>query len=466
MRPTRPISFWNSQSLARQFLIAGGAVAIAAMLLVGAIVTELIEHAVTRNAAATTALYVDSMIAPILPDLTTTKELDESVERALDETLGHGALGRRLKSFRLWRADGTIVYSNDKSLMGKRVTPNDNLRMAFAGQMAAEFNQVDDEESVAERTSGQPLLEIYNPVLQPWSGEVVAVSEFYEVATDLDSSLRRARLGSWGAVAAVITIFFLTLSAIVLRGSRTIGLQSTLLNERVEELSALLHQNQLLSARVQKASQQTAALNERFLRRVAADLHDGPAQLVAYASLRVDSDMILDCKVPRLKRASEVATIKNSLDEAMQEIRDICHGLALPEIEGWDVRELLQRVVSGYQSRTGVTVELMTKDMPWEISPAEKICIYRFVQEALNNGFRHAGARGQMVEQRLDDGCIVVTVRDQGTGFDPRNVKTKGLGLTGLCERVESLGGRFQIVSGNSGTTLTMSLKLCRTETA
>jgi hypothetical protein len=73
------------------------------MLLVGTVVTELIEQAVTRNSAATTALYVDSVIAPILPDLTTTEQLDDSVEHALDETLGQGALGRRLMSFRLWR---------------------------------------------------------------------------------------------------------------------------------------------------------------------------------------------------------------------------------------------------------------------------------------------------------------------------------------------------------------------------
>ena len=78
------ITRWNSQSLATQFLLIGGAVAACAMVLVGAFVSNRIEDAVTRNSAATTALYVDSVIAPLLPDMQTNEVLDETVARALD----------------------------------------------------------------------------------------------------------------------------------------------------------------------------------------------------------------------------------------------------------------------------------------------------------------------------------------------------------------------------------------------
>ena len=78
----------------------------------------LVEAAVTRNSAAATALYVDSVIAPILPDMQTNQMLDDTVTHALDETLGHGALGSRLFSFRLWRSDGLVLYSNDKKPYG------------------------------------------------------------------------------------------------------------------------------------------------------------------------------------------------------------------------------------------------------------------------------------------------------------------------------------------------------------
>jgi signal transduction histidine kinase len=451
---------WNDQSLARQFLLAGGVISLCAMAVVGALVTSLIEDAVTRNSGATTALYVDSVIAPILPDLKTAQALDDVTTRILDETFGQGALGGRVVSFRLWRSDGTILYSTDKAMLGKRFPPNKDLRIAFGGQMVAQFGYPDDPESDAERALGKPLLEIYNPVLQPWSGEVVAVSEFYEAAEDFHRSLSQARLQSWLAVAGVTLLFFLLLSAIVFRGSRTIAQQQKALTERVTELSSLLSQNRALHARAQRASQRATALNESFLRRIGADLHDGPAQLVAYAALRVDSDLLLDPAAPAQAREKEIAAIKDRLQEAMDEIRSICTGLVLPEIEASDLPDVLRRAVAAHSQRTGAPVELSMEGLSRHLAQSAKISIYRFVQEALNNGFRHAGGRGQRVRQGFEDGSIIIEVSDQGDGFDPSVTRDGGLGLAGLRERIESLGGTFAITSSKAGTTLRMSLNV------
>jgi hypothetical protein len=87
---------WSGLSLALQFLIAGGIVLLAVMLVVGLWVTAQIRQGVMHNSATATALYVDSVIAPLLPDLRKSRELDDTVKRALDETLGQGALGKRL----------------------------------------------------------------------------------------------------------------------------------------------------------------------------------------------------------------------------------------------------------------------------------------------------------------------------------------------------------------------------------
>ncbi|TJV47329.1 MAG: sensor histidine kinase, partial [Mesorhizobium sp.] len=205
-RPTRLLDRWNALSLATQFLLAGGLFSLSAMIVVGMSVTSQIEAAVTRNSAASTALYVDSVIAPLLPDMRRSEVLDESVAHALDETLGQGALGKRLESVKLWRRDGTILYSTNKNLVGKRFPLSDNLRAAFAGDMVAELDRHYDNQ--AERDSGLHLLEIYNPMLQPWSGEVVAVLEFDEIATDFEKDLRQALVRTWFDVAAVTTGFF------------------------------------------------------------------------------------------------------------------------------------------------------------------------------------------------------------------------------------------------------------------
>jgi signal transduction histidine kinase len=451
---------FNALSLAKQFVVAGGMVTLVAMFAVGVFVTDFISHAVTQNTAAATALYVDSVIAPILPDMTTTQPLDEAVERALDETLSQGALANRLLSFRLWRGDGTVLYSNDKNIMGQIIPPDDDLRHAFSGNMVAEFEHDDDEDPRGAVASEKPILEIYNPIHQPWSGEVVAVAEFYEQADELNASLFSARIKTWLVIMVTTLSFFVILSFIVLRGSRTIEDQKTTLNDRVDELGELLVQNRDLAGRVQRASQRTTALNERFLRRVGADLHDGPIQLMSYASMRIDSPNVRDCRRPTPDRLEEIDTIKQSLDEAIREVRAICRGLVLPDVENAPLDELLERAVSGYRSRTGAGVEIVSGCSISKLSPSARICVYRFVQEALNNSWKHAGGEGQRVEQWSDGQSLTVAVSDQGPGFDPSRTSSDGLGLLGLKERIESIGGRFDITTSSAGTKLTMRLEL------
>lgn len=463
---TRTLQSWHNLSLAKQFLLAGGFVAAVAAAGVGMVVNDLIVDAVTRNSAATTAQYVDSVIAPILPDMRSAQALDDTVSRALDETLGQGALGQRLLSFRLWRADGTILYSNEKNLVGKKFEPNPDLQKAFSGVMVANFDDVDDEESERERRFEKPLLEIYNPVLQPWSGDVVAVSEFYEVADGLATSLQHARLLSWLAVVGFTLTFFLALSAIVLRGSRTIEGQRHILSERIRELSLLLEQNKALRDRVQKASQRTTALNESYLRRIGADLHDGPAQLIAYASLRLDSDKLANPATPPELLEAEITSIRTSLADAMTEIRTICSGLVLPQIETGTVSEIARRAVRSHEQRTGTNVQLRISGDTTALPLSAKICIYRFIQEALSNAFRHGGGLGQAVSAQCEGDEVVIEISDSGSGFDPLDVRPGSLGIAGLRERIESLGGRFELASSSNGTTLRMSLSMLEMEKA
>ena len=167
----------SSSSLAVRFLVVGGVVSLIAMAVVGAIVTSLIEKAVTRNAATMTALYVDSVIAPLLPDMRTAAALDDVVRRALDETLDQGALGGRVAEMRLWSLDGTILYARDATLIGGRHPVTPSLSQAFEGSIVARYGSLDPLGRVAAAPD-EPLLEIYNPVLQPWSGDVIAVIEF------------------------------------------------------------------------------------------------------------------------------------------------------------------------------------------------------------------------------------------------------------------------------------------------
>jgi signal transduction histidine kinase len=108
-----------------------------------------------------------------------------------------------------------------------------------------------------------------------------------------------------------------------------------------------------------------------------------------------------------------------------------------------------------------MAVELKLDNVPEQSSLPVKITVYRLVQEALNNTFRHAGGVGQQVQVSQEGAQLLVEISDQGPGFDPEQAASQDgrLGLRGMRERVESLGGSFQIRSSlGQGTTIEASL--------
>jgi signal transduction histidine kinase len=131
----------------------------------------------------------------------------------------------------------------------------------------------------------------------------------------------------------------------------------------------------------------------------------------------------------------------------------------LPQIEKASVSEIVRRVVDAHERRTGTKAEVVIDDDGRELTDAVKICIYRFVQEALNNAYRHGGGIGQKVSARSHDGAVRMEVSDRGDGFDPNDIRPTSLGLIGMRERVDSLGGDFEVRSGDDGTIVTMAFE-------
>ncbi len=444
-------------SLASQFLAVGGFVSFLAALIAGLVVTSVIERSVTHNAAATTALYVDSVIAPLLPDMRGAAPLDDIVKRALDETLGAGALGNRLADMRLWSLDGTIIYAYDDSIIGRRFPLSEGLREAASGRIVANYDRYDALGDTAAPSG--PVLEIYNPILQPWSGEVVAVIEFYEKANELEATLQSARWRSWAVVALVVCLFFASLSVVVLRGSRTIERQARDLNARLAELVAM-------HRKARRATQQATALNETYLRRLGADLHDGPAQFIALAAMRLDSDLVRTGHGDVQRRDEELVAIRARLAEALEEIRAMCRGLVLPQIETSDLETVVERAIVDYEKRTGCHVSRSIASPVPAVPLSQRICAYRFIQEGLSNGHRHCRGAPQSVAMSADGSRLRIVVADEGPGFDPAAIPPQSIGIAGLRERIESLGGSFLLDTSADGTTLTMLLDLEEAATA
>lgn len=446
---------WEGLSLARQFALAGGFVMLAATLAVGFFVSGRIEDVVVRNTANATALYMESFVAPLTQDLATGPNLTDASRARIGALLEGTALGKRVVSFKIWREGGLLVDASNIDLVGQTFPPTENLKLAWEGTVRADFEDTGDPEDTREDALGLPLLEIYSPIRELKSGRVIAVAEFYEIATQLKSDLIRARLTSWAAVALIMVAIGTSMFIIVLRGSRTIDHQLA----AMKEMSA---RNLALRLRVQGAAARFAAMNDQTLRRVGADLHDGPAQLMGFAALRLDALR----KAAGPEAAAEVDGIARAVKDSIAEIRTISRGLSLPDIDRRRLSDLVQGLADAHAARTGAAVAVdFQLDDTVDLPEAAKICIYRFVQEGLNNGWRHAEGKGQSVRLVLEDDTLELVVADRGPGFakPPPGPGADGtsLGLAGLADRVESLGGQFSARNRQGGgAELVMTLDL------
>ena len=427
-----------------------------AMLTVGAWVSSVIEAGVVRNTANATALYMESVLSPLSQELVEADRLSPGALRAMDEIFDNTPLGERVAAWKIWKPGGLIAASSDPGLVGQRFEPTENLRQAWMGEVRAEFEDLQDDEDAHQAALDVPLLEIYSPVRELWSGEIIAVAEFYEVSHQLAADLARARRNSWLAVAGVLAVIGLVLFAIVLNGSRTIDLQKAVLSRQLTDLETLSERNMALRLRVQNAAARVSAMNDYALRQIGADLHDGPAQHLGYAALRLDN--LKDADSPDA-RQREVAGISAAVQEALSEMRAISRGLLLPDIERRTPCEIVDSVVRAHKARTETDVTLACDTAGADDLPAAvRICLYRFVQEGLNNAYRHGGGVGQSVTLAVSGRCLHLVVEDLGPGLSG---EPPGLGLSGLRDRVESLGGRFCAeVKPEGGTRLSMELDL------
>ena len=464
---------WADLSLASQFALAGGVVMLLATVLVGFWVAARIEDVVVRNTANATALYMESFIAPLAQDLATSDHISDANLAAIERLLTDTALGSRVVSFKIWVKGPKVAAASDAEIVGKTFPITDDIKQAWKGQVVGSFDKLNEDENLAEQAMDMPLLQIYAPIRAHRSGDVIAIAEVYENAAQLKTDLSKVRMTSWLAVVVVMAAIGGSLFAIVLRGSRVIDRQ-------LVDLSDATARNVTLRLKVQGAAARFSQMNDQALRRIGADLHDGPAQLMGFAALRLDA--LRKDSSPRAQ--AEIDSIEGAVKEAMQEIRTISRGVSLPDIERRPLAEVIHGLVDAHAARTHSEVKLQTVLNDHEVPIAVKICVGRVVQEGLTNAWRHAAGQGQEVSVVQDDGTLTVFVRDTGPGVGgpgahgqgaataasddtaapaDRNEALYGLGLAGLAGRVESLGGALTLGErrdGRQGSELRMVLDL------
>lgn len=444
----------RSTSLAQRFLIANLAILLVAGLMVGTWVGHQLERSILDRTASVTALYVESIIEPSVASMADGGELTADEIGTLDAHLASSPLADRVRSLRLWSADGRVVYSPNAELIGRSFPVDEHQARAWRGEIVAGMDDLSGEENAWERARWHRLLELYIPVRERGSDRIIAVAEFYLPPGEIDEQVDEARLTTWLLVTLAIIASAVLLFGVVKRGSDTIRRQEVALTRQVVELTGVLEQNAMLSERVNSAAQRSTTLNERAMRRVSSDLHDGPAQMLSLALLRLDS-LQKRAAAGRPPTADELADVEQVLSEAMNDMRSVAAGLRVPELAPMNAADVASRAAQDHERRSGTRVSLSIGDMPDSVPLPVKIALFRALQESLSNATRHG--RSDQVSVHLacrppdrPDGALglELLVGDNGVGFDVASLDpNKGLGLAGIREQAEILGGSFTIRS-------------------
>lgn len=452
-------------SLSRQFLITSLPVLLFGMIVIGTLVSQEVENGVVNRLGGVTGLYVESFVAPHAQTLLHASDLSESDREALGKLLRNTPLGEKIVAFKVWRPDGRVLYSRNPQMIGRKFPVEEGLETALAGSVHSKISRLSSEENLFEAGNWRQLIETYVPIHGDGTGKVIAVAEFYQTTDEMEREAWAARRNSWCVVAFTVLTMYLLLFGLVHRGSRTIGRQRQELKDKVAQLSELIGQNESLHEKVWRAAVRSTAVNEQFLRQISADLHDGPAQDMGLALMQFEAlaDQCRRCPGGHGQvQAGGVDSIRSSLKSALTDLRTISGGLRLPDIDQLPIAEVARRAVRDYQRKSGARVTQRIEEVRTEDSLPVRIALYRLLQEALSNGFRHAGGCGQQVNVREVDGNLKIEVMDTGSGFDPVVAsKGGGQGLVGMRERAEILGGSFEVISSASqGTVIHVSLPL------
>jgi PAS domain S-box-containing protein len=214
-----------------------------------------------------------------------------------------------------------------------------------------------------------------------------------------------------------------------------------LVEKRTEELRRL-------SVRLMTAQDQ-----ER--RRIARDLHDGLGQELAVAKMILDKMLLQKSSQPQ----EACAQASSIIDGAIQQVRTMSHLLHPPLLDEVGLLSALTWYTDGITKRSGIEtfLDVQPPDFP-RLAPEVETAVFRIVQEALTNVFRHSEARKVWVTLHQRDGMIDVSVLDDGKGIDERIAELRpertGVGIGGMKQRAREFGGELRLSNADPGTLL------------
>jgi signal transduction histidine kinase len=214
-----------------------------------------------------------------------------------------------------------------------------------------------------------------------------------------------------------------------------------------------------LRQRVERdALERVLSAQEDERRRLARELHDETGQ--ALTSILLGLRGLEEAKDSDALRAA-VGEVRDLVRSTLQDVRQLAVELRPTALDDFGLVAAVERLTDSFAEQTGIDVEFVPNVPGGRLPPDVETALYRIVQESLTNVVKHARAGHVSIVLTRKDGLVSVVVEDDGVGFEPLRARGDGLGLVGMRERVDLLGGRVTIESRpGAGTTFVAEVPL------
>jgi signal transduction histidine kinase len=242
--------------------------------------------------------------------------------------------------------------------------------------------------------------------------------------------------------------------------SEAVGDMADRLTTQVRDLDSARIDVAQHAERLRDLLRRTVRLQEDERRRIAGDIHDAVSPLITgalYQTRALELGVSSNGAEPALADQEEnLASISGLLERAMDELHSVIFALRPPDLDDLGVEAAIERYVQQIE-RNGLPCQFSVEGDPRRLSPEARLAIYRIVQEALHNALRHARADAAEVRMEWFEESLRVSIRDNGSGFDPETASNStSLGLLSMRERASSIGATFTIVSQPGDGTLVL----------
>jgi two-component system, NarL family, sensor kinase len=348
----------------------------------------------------------------------------------LDAVVRERVLSRDVVSVRLWTADGTVVYADDPDLIGRQYDLGpDELEILDHGGAEAELSDLSKPENAGQRAFGE-LLEVYLRVRTP-EGQPL-LFEVYQRQSTIDSRARDVL----GTLAPLVIVPLVVLMAVEL----TLAWRMA---RRLEQSTG--EREQLLRRAVDSS--------EAERRRIAADLHDGVVQDMAGVTYTLAALADTAAAAGEDEQASRLTAAAGETRRSVRSLRSLLVEIYPPNLADAG----LEAAVSDLASATirGAAAVTVRVDPALRLPDEVEAVVYRVAREALQNVAKHAQADVVVVSFEPDGDAAVLTVRDDGRGFDPADVPVGHVGLRLLADLAAEHGTDLTVESRpGEGTTV------------